>query len=337
MSRTLATRSYWVVRRGEGTLRRERVPAKPRRGHALVRAHCSGISAGTERLVGMGAVPREAAAAMACPGMAGSFALPIKYGYCLVGTVIAGRQPGRRVFTMHPHQGLAELPESLLWELPDALPDATATLLPNLETAWNAIWDAELTRDETAVVVGGGRLGTLVAHAFAAAHGERAVVVEADPGRRRRLARLPWIDRTATPRTAPRSAFDVAFHTSGDPAGLQLALELVGFEGRVVDLSWYGDRPVTLQLGGSFHWDRKRIVSSQVATVAASQRSRMDRRQRMAWVLQQLADAAGILAPLVGSPLAFDEMPTLMRALYAGEAPDPLPVIDYSQEPERAA
>lgn len=48
--------------------------------------------------------------------------------------------------------------------------------------------------------------------------------------------------------------FDIAFHTSATQEGLQMAIDCVGMEGRVVEMSWYGARPVTLHLGGDFRY-----------------------------------------------------------------------------------
>jgi len=42
----------------------------------------------------------------------------------------------------------------------------------------------------------------------------------------------------------------------------------------VGELSWYGDRPVTVSLGGAFHSGRLRIRSSQVGTVSPARASR---------------------------------------------------------------
>ena len=62
---------------------------------------------------------------------------------------------------------------------------------------------------------------------------------------------------------------DVVVHASGTGAGLAAALALAGPESTVVDLSWYGDQPVALPLGGAFHSRRLTIKSSQVGQVAA--------------------------------------------------------------------
>ena len=81
--------AYWVDAAGKGALRAVELPLA-REGDVDLRAQFSGVSPGTERLVGLGLVPASSAAAMACRGMRGSFALPILYGYSLVGVVSGG-------------------------------------------------------------------------------------------------------------------------------------------------------------------------------------------------------------------------------------------------------
>ncbi len=68
----------------------------------------------------------------------------------------------------------------------------------------------------------------------------------------------------AAPRTPPGPACDLVVHTSATVAGLQLSLDLLGAEGTVLELSWYGDRAVSLELGGAFHSGRLAIRASQV-------------------------------------------------------------------------
>ncbi|WP_233559918.1 MDR/zinc-dependent alcohol dehydrogenase-like family protein [Oleomonas cavernae] len=79
-------------------------------------------------------------------------------------------------------------------------------------------------------------------------------------------------------------------HTSASEAGLALALELAGFEATVVEASWYGDRPVSMALGGAFHSRRLTLKSSQVGHVAPAKRSRVSHRQRLALALDLLRD-----------------------------------------------
>lgn len=327
---TLQTTAYWVARPGGGELRAGSVPAAPAPGRSLLRTAYSGVSAGTERLVGLGLVPPECEIRMRCRSMEGSFALPVKYGYALVGDGVAGALAGRRVFVMHPHQDLVEVADGDALLLPDGIPPPRATLIPNLETALNAVWDAELRKDERCVVLGGGIVGVLLAYVLRR-QGTVATLVESAAPRRKAAEALPWIRAAVAPEDLPAGAATVAFHATGRPEGLARALAAVGFEGRVIDLSWYGWQPVTLDLGGSFHFDRKRIIASQVAAVAPARRATHGPRERLAEVLELLARPE--LDALPSAPVPFTDMPAFMARVYRGDPVPAAPLIAYRATP----
>ena len=69
---------------------------------------------------------------------------------------------------------------------------------------------------------------------------------------------------------------------------LTSALRVAGFEATIVEMSWYGDHVVPLPLGEGFHARRLTIKSSQVGSVAPSQRARWDLRRRMQLALSLL-------------------------------------------------
>lgn len=328
MTQTLSTSAYWVSRPGSGELREHHVSAKPQPGHSLIRAEWSAVSPGTERLVALGRVPSDCARVMACRYMSGGFELPVKYGYSLVGTAIAGHLTGERVFVMHPHQSLAEVDDRDATVLDSRIPAARATLIPGLETALNAVWDADLVPRERCAVVGAGLIGLLVGYVIHRQHGMPVEVVEADPMRLRLAESLPWIDRAVSDGASLSWAVDVTFHASGSPSGLQTAIDVLGFEGRAIELSWYGDARIELELGTHFHYQRKRIIASQVATVAATKRGTVSCRDRLNQVVSLLDDR--LLDLLLSSPVAFESMPELMRDVYRGNTPDVLPLIQYS-------
>jgi hypothetical protein len=96
-------------------------------------------------------------------------------------------------------------------------------------------------------------------------------------------------------------------HASGTAAGLRTALALAGEEATVLELSWYGDAPVTVPLGDAFHSRRLRLISSQVGQVAPSHRPRWTHGRRLAAAVALLADARldALLAPAV----AFYDLP----------------------------
>jgi hypothetical protein len=86
-------------------------------------------------------------------------------------------------------------------------------------------------------------------------------------------------------------------------------------EATVVDLSWYGDQPVTLPLGGAFHSRRLTIASSQVGQVSPAQRARWTTGRRLAAALRLLADPA--LDVLLTGETAFRQLPESMPQLAA--------------------
>jgi threonine dehydrogenase-like Zn-dependent dehydrogenase len=308
---TASARAFWITAPGQGELRDEPLPL-PGPGDAVVRALFSGISRGTESLVFAGRVPESEWPRMRAPFQAGEFPGPVKYGYMSVGEVEAGPAAlvGRTVFVLHPHQTRYVVPATALHAVPDGVPAARAVLAANLETAINGIWDADLRPGDRVAVIGGGTVGGCVAWLAGRVPGCEVELVDVAPARAE-LARALGV-AFATPDTAARDA-DVVVHASGAPEGLRLALELAGDEARIAELSWFGDREVTLPLGGAFHARRLQIVSSQVGRVAASRRARWDPRRRMALALRLLAAPA--LDALISGESPFDELPPVMARL----------------------
>jgi len=124
-------------------------------------------------------------------------------------------------------------------------------------------------------------------------------------------------------------SFEVAFHCSGSGEGLQWCIDHLGFEGRVIELSWYGLKTVSLRLGTSFHYDRKRIIASQVSTVSPARRGPDDTRLRLDSVLSLLSDE--VLDRLPGPFIPFAELPEAMLRLYRGEHLGLHPVVTYTE------
>jgi threonine dehydrogenase-like Zn-dependent dehydrogenase len=199
--------------------------------------------------------------------------------------------------------------------VPAAVPDRRAVLAANMETAVNALWDAGPRVGDRIVVVGAGVVGLLIAALAARLPGAVVEIVDLDP-RRAALADA-FGCRFALPRAATGEA-DLVFHASGSSDGLATALALAGFEADVVELSWYGDRPVTLPLGEAFHARRLRLVSSQVGSVATARRARRSHRERLALALDLLADPN--FDRLITGECSLNALPETMARLAA--APD---------------
>ncbi|MCU0833558.1 MAG: zinc-binding alcohol dehydrogenase [Chromatiaceae bacterium] len=311
---TAQSRAFWVAAPSRGEIRRESLPPLGP-GEVRVRTLYSGISRGSETLVFRGEVPPSEHQRMRAPFQAGDFPAPVKYGYISVGRVEAGPPglTGRNVFCLHPHQDLYQVPAEAVHPLPDGVPPGRAVLAANLETAVNGLWDATPRIGDRIAVVGAGTLGCLVAWLTGRIPGCTIELIDVDPARAPVAAALGV--GFARPEDASPDA-DLVIHASGAPAGLATALGLAGFEASVVELSWFGDRLVSLPLGAAFHQRRLSLHSSQVGSVAAAQRPRWDHRRRLGLALSLLADPA--LDVLVTGTDRFEDLPEVMARLAAG-------------------
>ncbi|CAN5217587.1 zinc-binding alcohol dehydrogenase [soil metagenome] len=307
------TEALWYCAAGEADIRQQPL-APPNEGEVRVRALFGAVSRGTEALVLAGHVPQSEFERMRAPFMAGNFPFPVKYGYATVGRVESGAEDliGQTVFSLHPHQGLFNIPANAALPLPANLPPQRAVLAANMETALNAVWDAAPGPGDRIAIVGAGVVGSLVAYLCGRLPVAEVTLVDINPARAE-LADILGV-RFAGPETADRDC-DLVVHASGNPAGLGTAIALAGQEATVVELSWYGDAPVTLALGGAFHSRRLRLISSQVGQIAPSHRPRWSYRRRLAAALTMLQDSR--LDALLASPVMFKDLPRMLPDILA--------------------
>jgi hypothetical protein len=119
----------------------------------------------------------------------------------------------------------------------------------------------------------------------------------------------------------------VAFHASATQSGLSLALGCAGLEATIVELSWYGDAAVAAPLGGAFHANRLRLISSQVGQVSPLRRPRWSFVRRLDKALELLADAR--LDALITEEIAFDNLPQELPRILAPGAHGLATVVRY--------
>ena len=283
---------------------REEPLAPPGPGQVLVRALVSAISPGTERLIYRGEAPADLAADETLPALAGRLGYPLAYGYALVGRVEAlgpAVEPawlGRTVFAFHPHASHLLAAPGELHPI-DGAPEAAA-FLPNVETAVNLLLDGRPLIGEQIVVFGQGVVGLLTTALLARLPLGGLVTVE-PLARRREWSRalgatasldagapgLPERVAAAFGPAPAEPAADLVYELSGNPAALDQALAVAGYSSRVVVGSWYGRKPVTLDLGGRFHRSKIRLIASQVSRIAPALSGRWTtaRRLRLAQAL----------------------------------------------------
>jgi 2-desacetyl-2-hydroxyethyl bacteriochlorophyllide A dehydrogenase len=289
----MKARAVYFVAPGRVELREVEVPDPPE-GHILVATEWSGISSGTELLAYRGEVDPDLPLDETLGALAGTFAYPFRYGYSTVGRVVRPAGPfqeGQRVFAFHPHQDrfVADAREAVA--VADLDPRA-ATLYPMVETALQVSLDAAPRLGETAVVVGLGAVGILVA-ALLTRTG--AVVLGSEPEPARRAAAEAFgvlaldpddVSEAVAAETSGQGA-DLVVEASGNPGALASSLGLLAHEGTILVCSWYGTKPVSLPLGAAFHRRRLALRSTQVSTIPAALTARWDRRRRaeLAWRL----------------------------------------------------
>jgi threonine dehydrogenase-like Zn-dependent dehydrogenase len=249
--------------------------------------------------------------------MGGAFPFPVKYGYANVGRVEAGPPAliGKEVFSLAPHQTLFDLPEGMAVPLPDGVPASRAVLSANMETALNAMWDAEPEVGMKIAVVGAGVLGALVGFLATRLKGAEVTLVDINPARAE-IAKAFGIG-FAKPDDAPRDRH-LVFHTSASAAGLATALDLCADEATVLELSWYGAGTVPVPLGGAFHSRRLKLISSQVGKVAPSRRATHTYRKRLEEAMAQLVDKR--LDVLLAEPVKFSALPARLPDIFAPQS-----------------
>ncbi len=266
----------------------------------LVQTIVSAISAGTELLFYRGQVPADLAVDVTIAALAGTMRYPVQYGYACVGRVIEiGAQVqdewhNRLVFSFQPHVShfIARVDE--LIPIPENISPVQAAFLPNLETAVNLVMDGAPIIGENVIVLGQGIVGLLttallaqmpLAHLLTfdqyALRREQSRALGAtevfDPTDAQAIQRAQMILRA--------EGADLVYELTGNPEALNLAIELAGFESRIVIGSWYGQKRAPIDLGGKFHRRRLRLISSQVSTLASNFSARWNKARRMnvAW------------------------------------------------------
>jgi 2-desacetyl-2-hydroxyethyl bacteriochlorophyllide A dehydrogenase len=300
------------VEPGRVAVREEPAP-RPAAGEVLVGTSCSAISAGTEMLVYRGQWPAGVAVDATLSALAGDFAYPLAYGYCAVGRVIAlgvevgGEWLGRRVFSFQPHQDLFCAKPASLHSIPEDLDDDNALFLPNMETAVNLLLDGAPLIGERVVVVGQGIVGLLTTALLARFPLAALTTLDRHPLRRQASKNFGAGDcyDPADPTLLARlgaapgrgGQADLVFELSGNPAGLDTALALIRYSGRVVVGSWYGGKRAALDLGSIFHRGRISLISSQVSSIAPGLTGRWQpaRRLELAWEMLRQVRPAGCI------------------------------------------
>ena len=284
-------------------VRDDALPA-PAPGQALIRTRLSAISSGTELLVYRGEAPADLSADTTLASLPGTLSYPLAYGYAAAGVVeqvgSAGDVGwmGRRVFAFQPHASRFTAALIDLHPIPDGVADEDAVFLANTETAVSLLHDGAPLAGERVAVWGQGVVGLLVTSLLARLPLERLVTLDRFALRRQAsqaLGATAVLDPAQTDLAAAlqsalgEQAADLTYELTGNPAALDAALSSTGFSARLILGSWYGTKPVSLDLGGAFHRSRIRILASQVSRLDPGLTGRWTKARRLAFAWGWLA------------------------------------------------
>jgi len=271
-------RSVYLDAPGKIVVREEELPEPPA-GRMLVKTIISAISSGTELLFYRGEAPEDIPVDETIPALNHPLAYPLKYGYAAVGRIV---ETGRLVFAFNPHEDhFLAAPDELI-PLPEGVSAEQAVFLASLQTALNFLVDGRPRNGETAAVMGQGVPGLLTTALLARQGLKRLVTFDRHELRRAHSLRL-GADASLDPdshdarlkfdgligKRRPEDGADLVYELSGNPEALDRALACAACGGRVVVGSWYGSKPVSLNLGGRFHRSRLQLINSQVSSLCA--------------------------------------------------------------------
>jgi len=299
-------KSLYFTGKNNVEIREGQVPT-PEPGCVLVETLFSGISAGTELLVYRDEIPDDVSLDDSIGSLKNDARYPLKYGYALTGKIVAlsdGVDPDladQHVFAFHPHEShFSAAPDDLI-VLPESIKPEDAIFLANMETALNLVMDGQPLIGEAIGIFGQGMVGLLVTTLLADFPYVYLITTDNYP-----LRRKASIDCGASHSIDPAdgdpvenireilraeksiSGLDLGFVLSGSPEAMDTAIHAVGYEGRVIAGSWYGDKLSQLHLDTYFHRNKIRIISSQVSQISSALTGRWHKKRRMNMAIEAL-------------------------------------------------
>ena len=306
----MEVRSFWHLNTETSSIESHGVAEKQTFDLVQLKTLCSHISLGSEGLVAEGKIPFSLMQQMKVPYQKGDFSFPVQYGYSL----IAEDDKGNRFHLMHPHQDRVMATSSELTLIPDEFSNQKAAQISNMETVVNAIWDSGFQYGDQILICGIGSIGILMALTLKNQIGINLKLKETNPEKQAVLKSLGFdlVENDAT-------SFDICFHCSGRPEGLRYCLQQSKTEAKIIELSWYGDKNVSLPLGIDFHYKRIKLIASQVSKIPYQLIEKHNFKTRKKLVLDLLKNIE--LPAVLFHTIPFDELPQFFQALRARKLP----------------
>lgn len=307
----MIVQSLWHISKDQSELMSVDIPHVMGPDQLMLRSDYSLISTGTEKLVSTGKVPESLYDVMGVPYMAGEFTFPIKYGYSTIGS-----HGDDQYHVMYPHQEAMIVHTHEAYALSEQIPAYRATLISNIETTINAIWDADLQKDETIAICGYGNIGSLLSLTLRHFGYQDVSIIEPNAWRQEQAEQLGFDVISVTDQVE----YDVIFNTSANEQGLQYCIDHLNPEGRVIELSWYGSKKINLSLGGDFHYKRLKLISSQVSKISPLAPNQTTYLSRKKLAEQVLLDES--FDQLISDFVPFDKTPAFYNDLRNDNLPN---------------
>jgi 2-desacetyl-2-hydroxyethyl bacteriochlorophyllide A dehydrogenase len=332
---------------------KEEILPDPAPGEVVIEAAVSGISAGTELNVYRGLAPQwryrmDPLTRLFTSEGSSDWKWPARYGYAMVGHITAVGasvkqvKSGDLVFGYAPHGRHAVISADKVVPLGQVSDEEIGVFLPNFNTAYNGVLDANVPLGADVVVMGLGVVGQLVVRLLRRC-GARTIIGVDHFDLRRSFALqgganhvLQAIEDVAgiVRRLTDRRGADVVIEVSGSAEGLNEAIRTAGFNGVVVALSWYGGTFEKLSLAGEFHHNRTRIIGSQVGAMSPFLGPLWSTQRRARIVQEYLSIYASDLRALITHRIPLREALRCYQLIDQGAIDVMQILIDYRRFPE---
>ena len=261
----METYSLWLENKNKPKIKKKLLRPSNKTNTLIIKTLYSGISKGTEKLVSSGFVGKDQYKTMKSPFQEGTFSFPIKYGYINVGKVINGPKKllHKNTFALYPHQDLFEINSKEVQILNESNNPKKYLLTANMETAINIFWDTQASNKDKIVIVGMGSVGILTAYYFKLQNYKNVFICDSNLKKKKfaTLLGLNFKDFKSI------KDIDVVINTTSNYQIINKSFNKLNLEGKIVEASWYGNKKGIINLGGSFHSKRLKLISTQVSNI----------------------------------------------------------------------
>lgn len=308
----MIAKALWHINELNSEIKSEEV--KPNANQKIIQSKYSLISTGTERLVASGKVPTLLNMSMQVPYMGGSFKFPVKYGYAVCGADAAGNY----YHYMHPHQNICAINNKHLFKIDNKVAPNKVPLISNIETVLNAVWDSNFYKPDLKVAICGfGNIGSLLALTLKLKFNKMPTIIEKNNWRLQKAEQLGFkVD------DGEGKSYDIVYHTTATESGLQYCINHLNLEGQLIELSWYGNSKVNINLGASFHINRIKLISSQVSKIPISKQKEISYQKRKKIAAEILENKQ--FDDLITNYIMFEKSPAFFKDLREGNLPNGL-------------